>query len=80
MLNIRDPFAQAREYITVIKIAMNEARLSRAEQSFQWRAVFRKLADELEVGAVPKPHSPQEMQEFFQTSALLPTLDNHNQR
>jgi hypothetical protein len=50
-----DPYEAARQYIQVIKLTMAAANLSKAEQQFQWRAVMRKLADELRVGAPPPP-------------------------
>jgi hypothetical protein len=61
LLNIRDPFEAAREYIQVIKLAMHEAQLSRTEQLFQWRSVFQKLRDELHIGARPQPLTQAEL-------------------
>jgi hypothetical protein len=46
-------YDRAQQYISIIKLAMKEAKLSRTEQMFQWRAVFAKLANEFRVGAAP---------------------------
>ena len=53
MLGINSEADRAREYIGVIKLAMNEANLSRTDQRFYWRSVFTKLAEEFRVGAPP---------------------------
>ena len=61
LLNTRDPFEAAREYIQVIKLAMHEAQLSKAERLYQWRSVFQKLRDELHVGVRPQPLTQAEL-------------------
>jgi hypothetical protein len=49
----RSLYEAAEEYIRIIRMAMVEAKLSKMEQQFQWRAVMAKLASEIQVGNKP---------------------------
>jgi hypothetical protein len=55
----QNPYAHAADYIKVLNEAMQLAELTKAEQKFQWRAVFSKLSDSFKLDAAPP--SPQEV-------------------
>jgi len=57
LFKVANTYEAASEYIRVIKLAMVEAKLSKTEQQFQWRAVMQKLADELRVGEKPPEYA-----------------------
>jgi len=54
-LGLNSAYDRAEEYIRIMKMAMREAQMTKAEQKYQWRAAMQKLADDFKVYAQPPP-------------------------